>query len=250
MDFLRRHQTVILWGVLAFFVLSIALGFGSSFFVKGSPNDAVATVDGHTITIREFTIHYNRALAQIKPGTVMDKPAYQQKQQEVLRDLIQMYVFQKQSEAYGIRVPDAQVINSIAGIPQFHNDKGVFDPQQYVRFLQYQAKTTPSDFEEEQRQSIAFFKLRYLINSSVKVTDAEARQSFLERGAAFAKTNAYEMSADGKKKRLRAPDEIMTMFRTQLIEEKSLWALNQWFSQIGAKLHVKPYLERLQVEGS
>ena len=250
MDFLRKHQVKILWGVLALFVLSIALGFGSSFFVKGAPNDAVAKVDGDEITIREFNNHYNRALAQIKPGTTLDKAGYQQKQQEVLRDLIQAAVFRKQAKVYGIRVPDAQVVNSIGGIPQFHNDKGAFDPQLYSRFLQYQARMSPSDFEEEQRQSIAFFKLRYLIQSCVKVTEAELNQALNDNGAEFSKANAYETSADGKKKRLRSPTELKELFRQKLAEEKSLWALNQWFSQIGQKLNVKTYLDRLEQGGN
>ena len=198
MNFLRKHQAKILWGVLAFFLLSIGLGFGTSFFVKGAPNDAVATVDGDDITIREFMLHYNRAIAQLKPGTTLDKAGIQQKQQEVLRDLVQADVFRRQSAAYGIHVPDAQVVNSIAGIPQLHNDKGNFDPQLYGRFLQYQARETPNEFEEEQRQSIAFFKLRYLIQSCVKITDAEFAAAWAERGVMFAKTNADETSADGK----------------------------------------------------
>jgi|GEM_PF-1630937 len=250
MDFLRKHQVQILWGVLAFFVLSIGLGFGGSFFVKGSPNDAIATVDGDDITIRQFNVHYDRAMAQLKPGTNLDKAGIAQKQQEVLRDLIQAQVFHKQAEAYGIRVPDLQVMNSIAGIPQFHNDKGTFDPQLYSRFLQYQARVSPADFEEEQRQSIAFYKLRYMIQSCVKVTDAELDRAWAERGAQFAKTNAYETSADGKKKRLRNPSEIRNLLRNQLAEEKGMWALNQWFTQIGQKLHVKTYLDRLPGGGN
>ena len=156
MDFLRKNQVVILWGVLAFFVISIGLGFSGSLFVRNSPNDSVASVDGEDISIRAFNLHYDRAMAQMKPDAALDKTAIQQKQKEVLRDLIQAAVFKKQSEVYGIHVPDAQVVNSIASIPQFHNDKGQFDPQLYSRFLQYQARTLPADFEEEQRQSIAF----------------------------------------------------------------------------------------------
>jgi len=246
MDFLRKHQTVILWGLLVFFLLSIAIGFGGNFMIKNSPTDAIATVDGDDISIRKFNLHYERAMAQAKPDAVMDKAAIQQKQQEVLRDLIQAQVFQKQSRLYGIQVPDAQVVNSIMSIPQFHNDKGAFDPQLYARFLQYQARASAGDFEEEQRQSIAFFKLRYMIQSCVKVTDNEFNREYALHGAEFAKANAIETSADGKTKHARTPEQLRALFRQKMIEDKSLWALNQWFTQIGQKLRVKTYLDRLQ----
>ena len=197
-------------------------------------------------------IHYNRALAQVKPGTtLLDKAAYQQKQQEVLRDLIQADVFQRQSELFGIRVPDTQVVNSIASIPQFHNDKGAFDPQLYMRFPQAIRRTPwPLILKKNSAIRSPFLSCATLINSCVKITDDEMRRAYAERGAAFLKTNAYDVSADGKKKRLRTQDELTALFRQQLLEEKSLYALNQWFNQIGQKLRVKPYLDRLQLGGN
>jgi hypothetical protein len=247
MDFLRKYQVHILGGVLAFFLLSIAFQFGSSFFVRNAPNDPVAKVNGEEIPLRVFDAHFNRALAQ--RNGALDANARAQMQQETLRDLIQMVVFKQQAKRYGVRVPDAQVVNTIASVPQFHNQQGAFDPQLYGRFLQFQARSSANDFEEEQRQSIAFFKMRWLVQSCVHVTTDEFNRAFAEQGAEFAKTNAVEMQDNGKKKHLRTPDEIRDLFHKQLIEEKSNFAIQQWFQDVGKKLEVKTYPERFQMGG-
>ena len=54
MNFLRKYQVHILAGLLAFFLIYIALGFGSSFFVQGSPNDTLVEVDGTKIPVRAY----------------------------------------------------------------------------------------------------------------------------------------------------------------------------------------------------
>ena len=46
-----------------------------------------------------------------------------------------------------------------------------------MQVIQSQLKTTPQEFEEEQRLSIGFFKLRWLIQSTIKVTDKEMELS-------------------------------------------------------------------------
>ena len=228
-DFLRKYQIHILSGLLAFFLIYIALGFGGSFFTSGAPTDAVAEVDGAKIPLRLFYARYSRALDQIKPGTTLDEAGRTQKRDEVLRDLIQGVVFDKQAKRYGIQVPDQQVISSLAQVPAFQ-EKGVFSPQLYGRALQYQLKSTPEDFEEEQRGAIAFFKLRYLIQSSVKVTDKEVDMA-----------RAYAQS-------IKNPDAKKTFadLHDQLWQEKTIWTFNQWFGQIGQKIKVKPHLDLIQ----
>ncbi len=217
MNFLRKHQAQILYGLLAFFLVYIALGFGSSFFVKGSPNDSIAEVDGRSIPLRMFWSHYQRSLESLPPGTPLDEAAKKQRQNEALRDLIQGAIFEKESDRYGIEVPDEQVAISLVNIPQLQT-KGRFDPQLYVKALQ-QMKTTPQDFEEEQRRSIAFFKLRYLVQSAVKMTDKE-----WEMAQVLSKTSTHD----------------------QLWQERALFVLNQWFNQLGQRVRVKTHLEILQ----
>src|SRR5580698_1688368 len=103
MNFLRKYQVHILAGLLAFFVIYIALGFGSSFFVKGSPNDSIVDVDGEKVPLHTYWSHYYRSLDQSKP---LDKAGQDQKRDETIRDLVQSVVFKREVNHYGIQTPD------------------------------------------------------------------------------------------------------------------------------------------------
>ncbi len=169
MNFLRKYQVHVLFGLLGFFLIYIALGFGTSFFVKGSPNDSVVDVKGESffdsttkVPLHTYWSHYYRSVDQKQEP--MDQAAQAQKRDETIRDLVQSIVFKREVEHYGISVPDQQVAVSLTQIPAFQT-KGQFDPQQYMQVIQSQLKTTPQEFEEEQRLSIGFFKLRWLIQS-------------------------------------------------------------------------------------
>jgi len=251
-NFLRKYQVHVLWGLLAFFLIYIALGFGTSFFVKGSPNDSIVDVDGEKIPLHTYWSHYYRAVDQSKP---MDQAAQAQKRDETIRDLVQSIVFKKEVARYGISVPDQQVAVSLTQIPAFQT-RGQFDPQQYMQVIQSQLKTTPQEFEEEQRLSIGFFKLRWLIQSAIKVTDKEME---LAGGYAdFAKANQTEDveihdpstgKVTGHKKRQHTDAEIRELYRKKLWDEKTLFAFNQWLTQIGQKLRVKTHLDILEGGG-
>ncbi len=249
MDFLRKYQVHILAGLLAFFLIYIALGFGTSFFVKGSPNDTIVDVDGEKVPLHTYWSHYNRSIETTKP---LDEAGRNQKRDETIRDLVQGVVFKKEVAHYGIRVPDQQVAISLTQIPAFQTN-GRFNPQQYMQVIQSQLKTTPQEFEEEQRLSIGFFKLRWLIQSAIKVTDREMELS--GQYPEFAKANQIEDTevkdektgkVTGHKKRQRSEAEIRELFRKKLWDEKTLFCFNQWLTQIGQKLRVKPHLDVLE----
>src|SRR5258707_7674651 len=144
MNFLRKYQVHILAGLLAFFLIYIALGFGTSFFVKGSPNDTIVDVDGEKVPLHTFWSHYNRSLDQTKP---LDEAGRNQKRDETVRDLVQSVVFKREVERYGIRVPDQQVAVSLTQVPAFRSKEGGFNPQLYMQVIQSQLKTTPQEFE-------------------------------------------------------------------------------------------------------
>jgi len=249
MNFLRKYQVHILAGLLAFFLIYIALGFGTSFFVKGSPNDTIIEVDGDKVPLRLFWSHYYRALDQAKP---LDKAGRDQKRDEAIRDLVQGVVFRREVQRFGITVPDQQVAVSLTQIPSFQS-QGRFNPQLYMQALQSQLKMPAQDFEEEQRLSIGFFKLRWLLQSAIKVTDRE--MDLNGQYPEFVKTNRIEDVEDhdpktgkvtGHHKRPRTEAEIRELFRKKLWDEKTSFVFNQWLTQVGQKLQVKPHLDVLE----
>lgn len=252
MNFFRKYQVHILSGLLAFFVLYIALGFGSSFFVRGSPNDTLVDVDGVKIPLRTYWSRYNRSLDTTKP---LDEAGRAQKRDETVRDLVQSVVFKREVEHYGIQTPDTQVAISLTQVPAFQSN-GKFDPQRYMQVVQSQLRMTPREFEEEQRLSVGFYKLRWMMQSIIRVTDKEME---LAGGYAdFAKANRIEETevkdektskVTGHKKRPRSEAEIRELYRKKLWDEKTLFCFNQWLTQIGQKLRVKTHFEVLEGSG-
>lgn len=230
MNFLRKYQYHIFLFTMAVFLLGTFIGFGGYFFGGANTGDSIAEVNGEKIPLRLFYSHYTRALDQVQQsGQKLDENGKREKRDETLRDLIQSLVFAKQAEQYGIEVPDQQVAVSLASLPAFQ-EKGAFSPRLYMQALQSELHMSPQDFEEEQRRSIAFFKLRWLIQSSIKVTDQElATMSVIKRGNKPFKN-----------------DKEKEDFRQQLWQEKVLYAFNQWFGQIGRNLKVKTHLELIE----
>lgn len=230
MTYLRKYRNQIFLFTIVVFLFGMFVGFGSNFFTqKGDPNQPIVEVEGEKIPVRIYYSHLDRAMEQVPADKRTDEATRNQKRDEVLRDLIQGVIFKRLAQQYGVEVTDVQVINSLSQVPAFQT-KGQFDPQLYARALQYQLKTTPQDFEEEQRQAIAFYKLRWLIQSSIHVTDKEAE-------LAYAQAHNGQMTGYEKEKKA---------FHDQLWQEKVLWCFNQWFTQIGQKSRVKVHQEVLQ----
>lgn len=248
MTFLRKYKVHVLSGLLAFFVIYIALGFGSSFFVKGSPNDTVIEVNGEDIPVRKYWTYFNRSLDTSRP---LDDAARAQKRDETVRDLVQSVIFTREVSRYGISVPDTQVAVSLTQIPAFQTE-GRFDPQRYRQMIGTQLKTTPQEFEEEQRMSLGFFKLRWMIQSVIKVTDNELQMA--SGYPEFAKAQLYEEKdiqdpKTGKvarhEKRKRTDAELRELFRSKIWNDKVIFAFNQWLTQLGQNVRVKTHFEIL-----
>jgi peptidyl-prolyl cis-trans isomerase D len=234
MNFLRKYKIHILFSLLAFFLLSIVFQFGSSFFLKGSPNDTIVEVNGKNVPLHKYWSYYNRSVDASRP---LDAAAQAQKRDEVIRDLVQSVIFSNEIKRYKIHVPDTQVAVSLTQIPQFQTE-GRFDPNRYMQLVRSQLRTTPQEFEEDQRMSIGFFKLRWLIQSVVKVTNQELQMA--EGYPEFAKANLL----DGKRKRTES--EIQEMFRAKVWNDKVMFSFNQWLAQLGKDLNVKTHLDVLE----
>jgi peptidyl-prolyl cis-trans isomerase D len=231
MNFLRKYKIHISISIACVMVLYIVVQLGAGFFGQRahSENEPIAEVNGTGIPLRLFYSHYRRALDQVPPGQKLDEAGRNQRRDETIRDLVQSVVFAKEAEKYGIEVPDQQVVSSLTQIQGFQ-DKGRFNPQLYMQALQSQLRMTPNDFEEEQRKSIAFFKLRWLIQSSIKVTDKE-----LQMLSEFRATD-----------KTMKPEKDPAAARQRIWQEKVMFTLNQWLGSLGRNLKVVAHPELLE----
>jgi len=240
MNFFRRYRVQILVCVLAAFLIPIAFNFGQLAGLKGAPTDTVAEVNGDNIPFYIFTNFYERALSQLSPADQSSQEARNKKKEEALRDLITSTVMEQQAKKFGIEVPDAQVVSSLANVQAFQQN-GRFSPEAYQRALAYQLKMTPKDFEAEQRRQIAIYKLSWLIRSAVKVTDKEFELALPVLGPQI-KQQINVSSAASKKPAAPTAAEI----RDRVAEENVAASMNEWYGALNHTIKVKLHPEVLQ----
>lgn len=234
MDFLRKNMRTVFAITMVGFFAGIFIGFGSYMFRGRSP-DTAADVDGAKISYRTFLNQVNRAIDNMREGgqEVSDE-ALQQKRQEVMSDLIQQEIFWKEAQKYGIVVTDAELAADIRRFPAFQRN-GQFDQRSYFQVLYQVLHTTPKEFEESRRKQIAYYKLRQLVGSSVRVTEAELRMEY----------------ARANKGNMRNYEKDKAKFTETIRNEKTMMVFNEWFKQINQRLanKVKVYLDEIEKQG-
>lgn len=223
-EYLRIHRRDIFIITIVGFFAGIFLGFGGYIRYSTLAN-TVATVNGIKITTTKFNNLVNQYIENYRnQGNEITEQIIKQIKQQVLRDLIQEEVFWQEAQKYGIFVTDKEVYYDIMRIPAFQKD-GHFDRETYYRTLALRLKTTPKEFEESRRKRIAMFKLRDFIISSVKLSKQEVENYF----------KLHKPKNDEEKQKLYA----------QLLQEKQIAVLEEWYKQINNNLKLKIYIKDL-----
>jgi peptidyl-prolyl cis-trans isomerase D len=230
MKFFRKHMRTILLVTLVGLLAGIFIGFGGYFFGGKYSGDAVAEVNGVKIPYAQYSNLFNRAMENMRSSNAetSDK-AIEQKKTEVMQDLIQEEIFFQEAKKYGIEVLDEEVAADVSRFPAFQRE-GKFSQELYFRVLSWQLRMSPKDFEESRRKQIAMAKLRYLIASSVKITDNEL-------GMEYAIQNAGNMKNFEKDK---------DKFMKEMLEKKTMAVFNEWYKSIQNSVKVKVFNERLK----
>ncbi|MDP6037807.1 MAG: peptidylprolyl isomerase [Candidatus Latescibacteria bacterium] len=182
--------------VSAAFVGLMVFEWGADFSSRGvaSVGDNIGSINGQDISVKQFEAEIRNALQQAKTQGNQDPDVSQVISQTWERIVSQTLVGQ-QIDRYGIHVSDAEVnhINrtqptEVIQTQEFFQTDGKFDISKYHQFLDNPG--TYSDprmkqfvlfAEDSARRQLLSRKLETLVSGSVKVTDAEVRQSYIER---------------------------------------------------------------------
>ncbi|MCB4792105.1 MAG: SurA N-terminal domain-containing protein [Elusimicrobia bacterium] len=230
MNFLRKHRTTIFAITILGFLSGAFVGFGSYFFGRKTASDAVAEVNGVQIPYTTYYNLYNRVVENMrKKNTEVTDDILKTKKQEVVQDLIQEEVFYQESLKYGIKVSDGEIAADINSYPGFQKN-GQFDRFAYYNVLNQILRTTPQKFEESRKRQIAVFKLRYLIASSVRLTEPEIRLEYM-------RANRGDMSKFEAQRQ---------EFIKNLRQEKVAMVFNEWFKQLNISVKIKVHLNEIE----
>lgn len=181
LDGMRRHKGWLKWSLalvcLAFAFLYVP-GFVDQTALEGMPNEVLATVGDHEITVARFRQIY---LAQLQNFRLQSSGEVSEEvlrslgiDRQILQALISRYAALSEAERLGLAVSDAEVRQRIVNLPGFQENGQFVGEQRYRQALQFQRPPlTPAQFEEEVRRDILFERLEAAVTGWVAVSDAE-----------------------------------------------------------------------------
>lgn len=175
----KRNSVLILAAFAAIIVVFIFWGVGPN---TGGDNDmsVVATVDGQSITVKEYaglykreTEYYKNALKEQFTEEFARKMNLKQRALDIL---INRALALKEARSQGISVTQDEVRQAIGSIPAFGKN-GAFDKEVYLQVLSSN-RLTPSEFEKNVEDDLITTKIRDKIIKDISVTDEEIRAEY------------------------------------------------------------------------
>lgn len=144
--------------------------------------EAVATVNGQTVPMKEFAQAY---AAQAQNFRAQGIPADLLKQfgihKQVVDQLVNGELLSQAAEAQGIRASDDEVVALILKDPSFQKD-GKFDQGRYEDIVNQYEGITSVQYEEKLRRRLSAQKLLAVVEASVAVSEDEVRARYQKEG--------------------------------------------------------------------
>ncbi|HOF04402.1 MAG TPA: SurA N-terminal domain-containing protein [Syntrophales bacterium] len=230
LELMRKHARNWIMKVLLGIIIVVFIFYFGSMTARRKA-DAIATVDGKIISYVEYQKEYRDLIEMYnrRSGGRLTEEMIKglNLKEQALNKLIYQAVLTKKAQELKIMVTDEEVSTYISLLPAFQRD-GVFDNRLYQQMLRYN-KTTPEEFESEQRKSLLIMKLEDLIQDGVHVSDGEVK-SFYEaqsekiniaflrlRGSDFAgkvrvETAALEKYRQEHQADFRSPEQVQIKY--------------------------------------
>ena len=189
LDGMRRHKGWLKWSlalVVVAFVFLYVPGFLDQTAGPGAPNDVLAQVGDHEITVARFQQIYLAQLQQYRlqsSGEITEDVLRSLGiDRQILQALISRYTALSEAERLGLTVSDAEVRERIVTLPDFQENGQFVGEQAYLRALQFQRPPmTPAQFEEEVRRDINSERLHAAITRWITVSADEVAEEHRRR---------------------------------------------------------------------
>lgn len=158
-------------------VVFVFWGVGSYRAQKGN---RVAIVNGQTIALEEYRSAYEQLKEQYRRqfGNALDQKLLKTLglKKQALDQLINRRLVLQEANRLNLHITKEELIRAIRTLAAFQ-ENGHFDPRRYQRLLAAN-RMTPEIFEEKMKDDLLAEKLQGFILGSIKVSDAEALETF------------------------------------------------------------------------
>jgi peptidyl-prolyl cis-trans isomerase D len=176
---MRKHAgswiIKIVLGVIV--VVFIFWGVGSYRAGKGN---RVAVVNGQAIALEEYRSAYEQLKEQYRRqfGNALDQKLLKTLglKKQALDQLVNRRLVLQEADRLNLHITKEELIRAIRSLGAFQ-ENGHFDPRRYQRLLAAN-RMTPEIFEEKMKDDLLAEKLQGVILGSIKVSDAEALETF------------------------------------------------------------------------
>ena len=174
----RKAQSIYIQGTILIIVL-VFVFWGVNTSQKGG-SDAVATVNGQSISSQQYQRAYNQTINRYQeqfggtlPSGLLE--AMNLKQQ-VLNQIIQELVMQQGAKEAGLIVGNEEVRKIIQGMDAFR-EEGIFKLDRYKKLLASSRMTT-ADFENSVRNDLLQGKILNHLSRFARISDSELKDRF------------------------------------------------------------------------
>lgn len=221
---MRDSMPVILFGLLIAFLITIVFEWGMDYMgMAGGGSDTIGKINGYDVTYKEFSEMVKAVSDNQKAqnGTEPDENAMTQIREQVWQNLVTQRVVDEELQRMGIKVTDQELVDWVRGENppddlrrNFTDSTGTFRRDMYEQFLanpnQFIRDPEGSDpefgrkwlkqYEQNLRQRKLQEKLQSVLLTSVRVSEGEVRQRYLDQNqkftALYAPVDANQMVPD------------------------------------------------------
>lgn len=176
-----------------FFILYIVFDWGMDLtgMRPTGATDVIGVVNGKKIQYRDFSELLRQQTESFRQqrGTDPDEETERQMRSQVWNELVRQTLVEQEIERMGITVTNQEIIDIVHGpnppeflARQFRDSLGVFNRRAYDQaIMDPQNKVAWLQVEEALRRERKGEKLQSLLSASVRVTEGEVRQRFIEK---------------------------------------------------------------------
>ena len=187
---MRENTKTILLIVVFAFILTIIIDWGAGGLKTGPKPGVIGVVNGDDILHEDFSKSYRQQLAAHRERTGTDPEGYQLTsiENQVWEGLVQQYLLMQVVNARGIKAGNQEIVDEIYINPpeflrrneSFQNEDGVFDREKYNQALEQGSSEFWLMVENYLKGTLPFQKLDNRIRATVRITDGEAKNDFIE----------------------------------------------------------------------
>jgi len=220
MTTLRDRMHVVLWALLALFVLSMTVGglVGGANIIdqllgRISPSEAIGAVNGELITPDQFNQAVNARVEAVRnsDGEISDQ------QMEAIREEVWNAFLEERLTAQAIddldiRVTDDEIIDHLENNPPIDIQRLFYANNEFDKDTYHQALNTPGMMDWAPIESwmreffIPRFKLQQYINMSAIVSQEDVKDEFIKRNTDFT-ISALHVTSESVKDIVSPPTE-------------------------------------------